>query len=135
MPYNVENIVREGLLVTGNFSFSHNVFHSYLSLVHQNVALCSNGLSKGILLQNSGPSIKMPLTRRSVGKGVKSTTPAGDNESTSAAKMAEPGTEQNVKEEETGVVIELKLSEADKPEETGNCRYRNINPLLHRYSF
>ena len=28
-----------------NFSFSHNVFHSYVSLVHQNAVLCGNVLS------------------------------------------------------------------------------------------
>ena len=32
------------LLVTSNFSFSHNVFHSYISLMCQNVVLCGNGL-------------------------------------------------------------------------------------------
>ena len=31
---------KEKLLVTSNFSFSHNVFNSYISLVRQNVALC-----------------------------------------------------------------------------------------------
>ena len=31
--------------VTSNFSFSHNVFHSYIFLVRQNVALCVNGLT------------------------------------------------------------------------------------------
>ena len=31
-------------LVTGNFSFSHNVFHSYIFLLRQNAALCANGL-------------------------------------------------------------------------------------------
>ena len=35
---------KEKLLVTSNFSFSHKVFHSYISLVHQNAALCVNGL-------------------------------------------------------------------------------------------
>ena len=35
---------KEKLLVTSNFFFSHNVFHSYITLVHQNVALCGNGL-------------------------------------------------------------------------------------------
>ena len=40
-------VEKEKLLVTSNFSFSHNVFHSYISLVRQNVALCGNG---GILL-------------------------------------------------------------------------------------
>ena len=33
---------KEKLLVTSNF-FSHNVFHSYISLVHQNAVLCGNG--------------------------------------------------------------------------------------------
>ena len=33
------------MLVTSNFSFSHNIFHSYISLVRQNVALCGNGLN------------------------------------------------------------------------------------------
>ena len=33
------------LLVTSNFSFSHNVFHSYISLVHQNAVPCDNGLN------------------------------------------------------------------------------------------
>ena len=35
---------KEELLVTSNVSFSHNVFHSYISLVCQNAALCGNGL-------------------------------------------------------------------------------------------
>ena len=35
---------KEELLVTSNFSFSHNVFYSYISLVCQNVALCGNGI-------------------------------------------------------------------------------------------
>ena len=26
------------------FSFSHNIFHSYISLIHQNAALCGHGL-------------------------------------------------------------------------------------------
>ena len=48
MSYWVENIVKkkEKLLVTSNFFFSHNVFHSYVSLVRQNVALYGNGLTK-----------------------------------------------------------------------------------------
>ena len=51
MPYLVENIVRkEKLLVSSNFSFSHDVFHSYISLMHQNAALYGNGLKK--LFQN-----------------------------------------------------------------------------------
>ena len=46
VPYRVENI--EKLLVTSNFSSSHNVFHSYMyiSLVRQNAVLCGNGLKK-----------------------------------------------------------------------------------------
>ena len=35
---------KEKLLVTSSFSFSHYVFHSYISLVPQNAALCGNGL-------------------------------------------------------------------------------------------
>ena len=35
---------KEKLLVTSNFSFSHNVFHSYISLEHKNAVLCGNGL-------------------------------------------------------------------------------------------
>ena len=45
VPFRVENFVKkEKLLVTSNFSFSHNVFHSFTSLVSQNAALCGNGL-------------------------------------------------------------------------------------------
>ena len=33
------------LLLTSNFSFSRNVFHSYISLVRQNASLCGNGLN------------------------------------------------------------------------------------------
>ena len=45
MPYRVENIVRKGeIACSSNFSFSHNVFHSSISLVCQNAALCGNGL-------------------------------------------------------------------------------------------
>ena len=36
---------KEKLLITSNFSFSRNVFNSYLSLVRQNVVLCANGLN------------------------------------------------------------------------------------------
>ena len=32
------------MLVTSNFSFSYNVFHSYISLVRQNAVLYGNGL-------------------------------------------------------------------------------------------
>ena len=45
VPYRVQNTVRKGeLLVTSNFSFSHNVFYNYIFLVRQNVALCGDGL-------------------------------------------------------------------------------------------
>ena len=37
---------KEKLLVTSNFSFPHNVFQSYISLVRQNAALCGTGLNK-----------------------------------------------------------------------------------------
>ena len=37
---------KEKLFVTSNFSFSHNVFHIFISLVHQNAVLCGNGLKK-----------------------------------------------------------------------------------------
>ena len=44
MPYKVENIVRkEKSFVASSFSFSCNVFHSYISFVRQNAALCGNG--------------------------------------------------------------------------------------------
>ena len=36
---------KEKLLVTSNFSFSHNVFHSYISSVRQNAALCGDWLT------------------------------------------------------------------------------------------
>ena len=36
----------EKLLVTSNFSFSHNIFHSYKSLVCPSAVLCGNGLIK-----------------------------------------------------------------------------------------
>ena len=42
MENRVENIV------TSNFSFSHDVFCSYISLLRQNAALCGNEL-KSIL--------------------------------------------------------------------------------------
>ena len=34
------------LLVTSSFSFTHNVFHSYISLVHQNAALCGKRVKR-----------------------------------------------------------------------------------------
>ena len=59
---------KEKLLVTSNFSCSHNVFLSCISLVHQNAALCGNGLSGGIhigiaekLEPNSLPHNGFPL--------------------------------------------------------------------------
>ena len=43
----MENIVRKGRIAFyKQFSFSHNVFHSYISLMHQNAALCGNGLKQ-----------------------------------------------------------------------------------------
>ena len=36
---------KEKLLVTSNFSFSHSVFKRLVSLGHQNVLLCGNGLT------------------------------------------------------------------------------------------
>ena len=36
--------------VPSNFSFSPNVFHSYISLASQNVALCGNGLTPTICI-------------------------------------------------------------------------------------
>ena len=35
---------KEKLLVTSNFSFSHNVFHSYISFVRQNAVFSGTGL-------------------------------------------------------------------------------------------
>ena len=37
--------MRIGEIRTSNFSFSHNVFHSYTSLVRQNAVLCGNKLT------------------------------------------------------------------------------------------
>ena len=47
MPYRVVNIVRKGE-TDGykQFLLSHNVLYSYISLAHQNVALCGNGLGQ-----------------------------------------------------------------------------------------
>ena len=41
--------MRKGLFVTSDFSFSHNVFYSYISLVRRTAALCGNGLIQVIL--------------------------------------------------------------------------------------
>ena len=38
--------MREKGKLTSNFSFSHDVFHSYISLAHQNAVLCGNGLKQ-----------------------------------------------------------------------------------------
>ena len=46
---------KEKLLVTNNFSFSHDIFHSYISLVRQNVAFSGNGLKE--LVQDTCSSI------------------------------------------------------------------------------
>ena len=42
--HRVENIARKGEIACYNFSFPLNVFHSCISLVRQNAALCGNGL-------------------------------------------------------------------------------------------
>ena len=47
MPYKAENIVRKGeIACSSNFSFSHNVFHSCISVVRQNAAFYGNGLKQ-----------------------------------------------------------------------------------------
>ena len=57
MPYGKENCEKkEKLHVTSNFSYSHNVFHSYRVLVSQNAALCDNGLT----LYRTTPTINDP---------------------------------------------------------------------------
>ena len=38
-------MIKEKLLVSSNFSFSHNVFQSYISFMCQNAVLCCNGLT------------------------------------------------------------------------------------------
>ena len=38
-------LLKHKLLVTSNFSFSHNVFHRYISVLRQNAALYGNGSS------------------------------------------------------------------------------------------
>ena len=56
MPYRVETFwEKEKLLVTSNFSFSHNVFYSNISLVRQNAALCGNGLIFYHIMTFHGP--------------------------------------------------------------------------------
>ena len=46
MPYKVGNIVRRGEIACYRqfLLFSQFLFHTYLSLVSQNVAMCGNGL-------------------------------------------------------------------------------------------
>ena len=45
MSYRIENIVRKvEIACFKQFSFAHNVFHSYKSLVRQNAAMCCNEL-------------------------------------------------------------------------------------------
>ena len=40
----MDNIVRKNIVRKGEIAH-HNVFHSYISLVRQNAALCGNGLT------------------------------------------------------------------------------------------
>ena len=47
---------KEKLLVTSNFSFSQNVFYSFISLVGQNAVLCGNGLI--IVLQHEDEMVQ-----------------------------------------------------------------------------
>ena len=45
VPYRIENIVRKGEIACyKQFLLSLRCFHSYVSLVRQNGALCGNGL-------------------------------------------------------------------------------------------
>ena len=49
VTYRVEHIARkEKLLVTSNFSFSHKVLHSYISLMRRNAILCGNELTASL---------------------------------------------------------------------------------------
>ena len=46
MLFRVENIVKRGEIASyKQFLISHNVFHNYVSLVHQNAAFCGNWLT------------------------------------------------------------------------------------------
>ena len=45
---------RKKRVVTRNFSFSHHVFYSYISLVCQNAVLCGNGLNCSTFGKQSG---------------------------------------------------------------------------------
>ena len=46
-------MIKDKLLATSHFSFSHNVFHSFISLVRKNAVLYDNGLksSMGYLVE------------------------------------------------------------------------------------
>ena len=64
---------KEKLLVTSNFSFSHDVLHSYVSLVRQNVALCGNGLI-AIFQLSCAASLNLGRSQNGVlGYGLRST--------------------------------------------------------------
>ena len=64
MPYSVENIVRKGEIACyKQFLLSHNVFHSYISSVHQNALLCGNGLT----LSQTGPGFNISI-ENTIGK-------------------------------------------------------------------
>ena len=43
--------VKEKLLITSNFSFSHSVFKRLVSQGHQKMSLCGNGLRRDVLLE------------------------------------------------------------------------------------
>ena len=52
---------KEKLLLASNFFFSHNVFHSYISLVRQNVASCGDGLKHNCIESLRCETIKRRL--------------------------------------------------------------------------
>ena len=69
MPYMVENIVRKGEIACYKqyFSFSHNVFHIYISLVRQNETLCGNGITdqvKNQSVENAGVAFVKGVNER-----------------------------------------------------------------------
>ena len=51
MPYRVKNSLRKGeiVLLQAISPFHANVFHSYISLMRQNAALCGNGLKNKVI--------------------------------------------------------------------------------------
>ena len=59
---------KEELLVTSNFSFSHNVFHCHISIVRQNVALCGNGLrdTEHVYNMDVSPLKKLQISKSGV---------------------------------------------------------------------